>query len=125
MEGYKYVQGNGGKFEPLIDQAYTQNTVGLLQRCTTSLMKRILKSTKDRKITVNVSFIQLYNEKIYDLLNSEMFKRRKDNGVLRIVNPDEGLKLKWNKHDVYTVENLLTVECENAEEILHIFHYGI
>ena len=88
-------------------------------------MKNIFKSTGDRKISVNVSFIQLYNEKIYDLLNREMFKKKKDNGTYMIVNPDEGLKLKWNKHDVYTVENLLTVECENAEEILHIFHYGL
>ena len=48
-----------------------------------------------------------------------MFKGRKNSVI------GEGLKLKWNKYDIYTVENLLTVEIENVEEILHLFHYGI
>ena len=82
-------------------------------------MKRIERVRGDRKISINVSFMQLYNEKIYDLLNREMFKGRKNSVI------GEGLKLKWNKYDVYTVENLLTVEIDEVEEILHLFHYGI
>ena len=38
---------------------------------------------------------------------------------------DEGLKLKWNQYDVYTVENLMNVKCESVEEILHLFHFGL
>ena len=125
MDGYKYIQNKSGSFEPQKDLAIEQNTVGILQRSTTSLMKRLFKQSGDRKISVFVEFIQLYNEKIYDLLNSEMFRKRKENDGYRVVNPDEGLKLKWNKHDVYTVENLMRVECESAEEMLHIFHYGL
>ena len=37
----------------------------------------------------------------------------------------EGLKLKWNQYDVYTVENLLNKECDSVDEILHLFHYGL
>lgn len=40
-------------------------------------------------------------------------------------NPMEGLRLKWNQFDVYTVENLINVEIESLEEILHLFHFGI
>ena len=82
-------------------------------------MKKIERVKGDRKVSINVSFMQLYNERIYDLLNREMFKGRKNSVI------GEGLKLKWNKYDVYTVENLLTVEIDEVEEILHLFHYGI
>ena len=80
---------------------------------------------KDRKVTVSVSFLQLYNEKIYDLLNDQMFKQR---GLVfnhLSGNPKEGLKLKWNTHDVYTVENLTTVEIESFDDILLLYHHGI
>jgi hypothetical protein len=30
----------------------------------------------DRKISINVSFMQIYNEKIYDLLNGSFFRRK-------------------------------------------------
>ena len=70
--------------------------------------------------------MQLYNEKIYDLLNAEMFKPRKHGKTnFKLMRGEEGLKLKWNQYDVYTVENLMTVECESVDEILHLFHYGL
>ena len=33
MEGYKYVQNEKGKYEPQIEQAISQGTVGIVQRC--------------------------------------------------------------------------------------------
>lgn len=90
-------------------------------------MKKLSRSTNDRRITVNVSFLQLYNEKIYDLLNRDMFKPQKQGSKLLFANMrgEDGLKLKWNQYDVYTVENLMNVECESVDEILHLYHYGI
>ena len=89
-------------------------------------MKSLAKNSQDRRITINVSFLQLYNEKIYDLLNRDMFKPAKQGkAVFKLIRGDEGLKLKWNQYDIYTVENLLNVECESVDEILHLFHYGI
>lgn len=89
-------------------------------------MKSLSKLTGDRRVTINVSFMQLYNEKIYDLLNRDMFKpAKKGKMVFNMMRGDEGLKLKWNQYDVYTVENLLNVECESVDEILHLFHYGL
>ena len=38
---------------------------------------------------------------------------------------DEGLKLKWNQYDVYKVENLMTVQVDSVDEILHLYHFGI
>ena len=60
-------------------------------------MKSLSKLTKDRRLTINVSFMQLYNEKIYDLLNRDMFKPAKQGKmVFNMMRGDEGLKLKWN-----------------------------
>jgi hypothetical protein len=54
--------------------------------------------------------MQLYNERIYDLLNGSMFrKQHKAFGTAMSAEP-QGLKLKWNTYDVYTVENLFTYE---------------
>lgn len=70
--------------------------------------------------------MQLYNEKIYDLLNRDMYKPVKQGKQRGFLNRgEEGLRLKWNQYDVYTVENLMNVECESVDEILHLFHYGI
>lgn len=88
-------------------------------------MKSLSKRTGDRRLTVNISFLQLYNEKIYDLLNRDMFKPVKRGKMVFNMRGEDGLKLKWNQYDVYTVENLLNVECESVDEILHLFHYGL
>ena len=125
MEGYKYMKSDKGTFEPQIEQAMATNNVGLVQRCTRQLMKSLSKRTGDRRLTVNISFLQLYNEKIYDLLNRDMFKPVKKDKIKLNMGKGDGLKLKWNQYDVYTVENLLNVECESVDEILHLFHYGL
>ena len=69
-----------------------------------------------------MSFLQLYNEKIYDLMNDGMFK-----GKFFAIsgNHKEGLKLKWNTHDVYTVENLTHVTVEKFQELLLCYNHGI
>jgi hypothetical protein len=36
-----------------------------------------------------------------------------------------GLKLKWNNEELYTVENLFTYECKTYEHIMQLFHEGI
>lgn len=102
------------------------NQVGLVQRCTRALMKKLSRSTNDRRINVSVSFLQLYNEKIFDLLNRDFFKPQKnDKFMLGKARADEGLKLKWNQYDVYKVENLMTVQVDSVDEILHLYHFGI
>jgi hypothetical protein len=49
----------------------------VVQRAARDLIDFIaLAKESERKITVNISFLQLYNEKIFDLLNANMFKRK-------------------------------------------------
>jgi hypothetical protein len=71
----------------------------------------------------------LYNEKIFDLLNANMFKHKP--GDKKMVfnmgsrNPEQGLKLKWNQNDIYEVPNLITVEVANYDDIISLFHHGL
>jgi hypothetical protein len=70
--------------------------------------------------------MQLYNEKIYDLLNGSMFRKHNNKafGANAHAEP-QGLKLKWNTYDVYTVENLFTYECSEYQQVVDLFHLGL
>jgi hypothetical protein len=53
-----------------------------VQRCAKDLFEQmeIAKNSGNRvKMVLNVSFLQLYNEKIFDLLNTDMFKKNNVN----------------------------------------------
>lgn len=82
---------------------------------------------QQRKIAINVSFMQIYNEKIYDLLNGSFFRKKAASATFGAANSSEppGLKLKWNHYDVYTVENLFTYEVSTYEQVLDLFHLGL
>lgn len=60
--------------------------------------------------------MQIYKEKVYDLLNKSHLKRLVEDGP--------GLKLKLVK-DVFTVENLYTFECKSAEDVLALYQFGL
>lgn len=67
--------------------------------------------------------MQIYNERIYDLLNASFFRRKGHFGGPG--GDPAGLKLKWNHYDVYTVENLFTYECLTVDQVLDLFHLGL
>lgn len=92
---------------------------GLIQRSVQKLIEKVQPLRSYKNVQMNVSFLQIYNEKIYDLLNPGMFKRAKGEGLQQPAffagsgsAPEPmGLKLKWNPFDVYTVENLFSFTC--------------
>ena len=69
-----------------------------------------------KRFTVHCSYLQVYKEKIYDLLNKSHLKR--------LVSDGPGLKLKLIK-DIFTVENLYTFECRSADDVLALYHFGL
>lgn len=64
--------------------------------------------------TVYCTYLQVYQEKIYDLLNPAQLKPG-----------SPGLKMRWSKHDEFYVENLYVHPCYNATEVLTHFHAGL
>eukprot|EP00356_Strombidium_inclinatum_P011217 CAMPEP_0170503100 /NCGR_PEP_ID=MMETSP0208-20121228/43631_1 /TAXON_ID=197538 /ORGANISM="Strombidium inclinatum, Strain S3" /LENGTH=328 /DNA_ID=CAMNT_0010782557 /DNA_START=441 /DNA_END=1427 /DNA_ORIENTATION=+ len=137
MDGYKYKKNDKGVFLPIIDDVNTQfgATNGLVQRSVCRLVEELQPLKKRKTVSMNISFLQIYNEKIYDLLNPSMFKKIKGDQLIQPAfhhtnsqngNADPtGLKLKWNPFDVYTVENLFNFTCTTSDEILRLFHYGL
>ena len=73
---------------------------------------------------VRLSFLQIYNEKIFDLLNPSITVSQREVGG----RGDEfsGLRLRWDaakRH--FFVENLFQYECSSAEEALQHYQQGI
>jgi Kinesin motor domain len=75
---------------------------------------------KEKHITISCSFLQIYNEKVYDLLNAGMLKKGKPGGAA-----DQGLRIRWNKNEQFTVENLYVFKCDSPEHALTLYNKGV
>lgn len=74
---------------------------------------------KDRTISISVSFLQIYNEKVFDLLNKANLKNDpKKQG-------QQGLKIRWSKTDQFQVENLFVFRCNDADHAIQLYHKGV
>ena len=81
-------------------------------------------ATTSASCVVRLSFLQIYNEKIFDLLNPSITVSQREVGG----RGDEfsGLRLRWDaakRH--FFVENLFQYECSSAEEALQYYQQGI
>ena len=90
MDGLKYRQNEKGVFIPITNKEDATNINvapddGLVQRSVKNLIRAIEPLKKNKKVSLNISFMQIYNEKIYDLLNPGMFKRVKGEALMQPV----------------------------------------
>ncbi len=109
------MQGEESSLDP-------QQLNGLIPKITRDLFDKIAKLRHQRSYTVSMSFLQIYSEKIYDLLNPASLNNR----TLSMNAPNiEGLRLRWNKDEQFTVENLFLFECKNDQELLKYFANGL
>lgn len=117
MEGYKYKQLEDHKPPQAIFEGEEEE--GIVPRSIRLLFDLIRQTSnlQKKKYTVYCSYLQVYKEKIYDLLNKSHVKG--------VVSDGPGLKLKWNKNDIFTVENLYTFECKTVDDVLALYHFGI
>lgn len=74
---------------------------------------------KSKHITISCSFLQIYNEKVFDLLNTSKIKKTPGN------KQNEGLRIRWSKNDQFQVENLFIFKCNDAEHCLQYYNKGI
>lgn len=145
MEGYKYqqvttqpantnTQSTGTNFNkpstmlvPVIQIEPSQED-GIIPRAIRGLFARVNQLRDEaqgtRRFTISCSYIQLYNEKIYDLLNTDAYKR---NLQQKRINLDKmpGLKLKWTPNEDVIVENLYCFDCPMPEDCLRHFWKGL
>ena len=114
VEGYHstifaYGQTGSGKTYT-IEGGDKPETEGIVPKSMRDLFRIIEgKGTSDKGYKVFISFIQIYNESIFDLID-----------------PNDGrpLKMRWNKLQQFTVENMFEGQCRSAEEALKWWHKG-
>ena len=99
---------------------------GIIPRAIRELFAQIEKKRNDTsgksRISVKVQYIQLYNEKVYDLLNTNKQKivASKKKAI------SQGLKLKMNAlTDEVLIENVFVFECAGVEDAFKYFWKGL
>ena len=85
---------------------------GITIRSIREVFKQAQELKKEKHITVSCSFLQIYNEKVFDLLNAALLKKSTKAGA------DQGLRIRWNKNEQFTVENLYVFKCDSPEHAL-------
>ena len=65
-------------------------------------------STRQQKFYIKVSFLEIYNEQINDLLNPS----------------NSNLQIRWDQKQGFFVEGLLVIECKKPEDIVEIILQG-
>ena len=115
MEGYKYNTNEKGLPTAIVEPGENE---GIVPRSVHLLYEMVKQESNlgRKRFTVHCSYLQVYKEKIYDLLNKSHLKR--------LVSDGPGLKLKLIK-DIFTVENLYTFECRSADDVLALYHFGL
>ena len=68
------------------------------------------------------SYLQIYNEKVFDLLNST--NTSSVGGQKQIKDGEQGLRIRWTKKEQFIVENLFVFECQSPQEVLDLFKFG-
>lgn len=119
MEGYKYEEA---KMNERAGKAVIQEGMenGITIRAIREIFKQAEELKKEKHITISCSFLQIYNEKVYDLLNAALLKKGKPGSAA-----DQGLRIRWNKNEQFTVENLYVFKCDSPEHALTLYNKGV
>jgi hypothetical protein len=56
---------------------------------------------------------------VFDLLNAALLKKQTKPGQ------DQGLRIRWNKNEQFTVENLYVFKCDSPEHALQLYNKGV
>jgi len=117
MEGYRYEEAkqNERAGRPIIAESGDN---GITIRSIREAFAAADQLKKDKRVNIYCSFLQIYNEKVFDLLNTSQFK--KGDSIKQ-----QGLRIRWSQKEQFTVENLFVFQCNSAEHALQLFNKGI
>uniref|UniRef100_A0A061SPL9 Kinesin-like protein n=1 Tax=Tetraselmis sp. GSL018 TaxID=582737 RepID=A0A061SPL9_9CHLO len=132
IEGFKYKQvakvsrSDGWRLEPqaVFNETDPEN-LGIVPRAVNLLFRSIARQQDRRRVRVGVSYVQIYREQVYDLLNPALARE----GV-RASNPSEqvagpGLRMRWSHNQQFYLENMYKCECSTAAEVLELYQKGV
>ncbi|CAD2215029.1 Microtubule binding/Kinesin motor domain containing protein, putative [Angomonas deanei] len=132
MEGITYVRNGKGAMVPDVENS-SSDQHGLLLRSIQLLYDRararqggegtvsdgeeVAKgSTCDEQYTFRCSYLQIYNEKVTDLLNNSTSSKE---------GRGDGLAIRWCHGDTFKVQNLVKWECESPQSMRDALFRGI
>eukprot|EP00736_Rhodelphis_marinus_P007060 Rmarinus@m.5680 len=122
MEGFEYVT-QGGSINVNLETASAR--LGIIPRAIEDLFEKI-SARRDSHVDYKIrcSYVQLYCERVYDLLNPGTLPTRNT-----AVDGMKGLRVRWARRGgsggSFYVENMFMCDCENTEEAIATFHRGI
>eukprot|EP00906_Rhabdomonas_costata_P015830 RCo022709 len=124
MEGFDYgVNEATGKLKVLLSTPKEKH--GIIPRAIERIYAKInerMANNSHIRYKINCSYMQLYNEKVFDLLNpGNSLKASQKRGP----GGDPGLRIRWRKNDQFYVENLFVFECDNASQVRELFEMGV
>ena len=93
-----------------------------------SKIEQVKKTDNTRHFNVFVSFLQIYSEKVFDLLNPNStgpIQKRPAGTLGAGLDALPGLRIRWTKKDQFVVENLYIFEASSAKEVLDLYKYGV
>lgn len=114
IEGIEYATDSVGKLRPRLDTPHARH--GVLPRVVQAVFDRCrdrMANNPNVQYRLKCSFMQLYNEKVSDLLNPATRSLK------------EGLKIRWSRNDHFEVENLFVFECDTADQMREMFLMGV
>ncbi|CDW88341.1 kinesin motor domain containing protein [Stylonychia lemnae] len=130
MEGYEYANldefsSSSRSTNHLTPIIADNENVGVAIRTIREFYKQRgkLKDHLRDRFRFYVSFFQIYNEKIYDLLNFD--KARGSGAGKRYIQNQADLKVRQNQKQEFQVENLYLFECNDDKEAVTLFNQGI
>ena len=99
-----------------------ENNVGIVTRTIKEFykQKQQIKDEIRDQFVFYISFYQIYNEQVYDLLNFDTGSVPSANNRRNIQYQKE-LKVRYNNKDQFIVENLFLYECKSAKEAITLY----
>ena len=126
MEGYEYAMAEmktsaGIKVKTMTPQINSENNVGIAIRTIKEFFKQKanIKDEMRGRFFFYVSFFQIYNEMVFDLLNFDsqtvgVGGEMGSQGGRRYLSKQKELKVRYTGKDQFVVENLFLYECTTA-----------
>lgn len=99
--------------------------MGIIPRTIQNLFDKITTQSSTRTYSVYCSYLQIYNERIFDLLGGVgKINAGPQGGIYNNYTTKAGLKLRWNARDQFIVENLFLYSCKSQGEVMELFTQG-
>jgi hypothetical protein len=121
MEGYEYFVDADGI--PTPDFETNPSHFGITPRVINMLFQKITEASSYTSVKIRCSYIQIYNENVFDLLNPQ-YEVIETPGCVATTVP-QALKVRWSKRDEFFVENQTLYDCQDAREMRKVFQLGV